>query len=155
MLHALNAFGVHLQILQSAQEEISASGTLSLSSYANVVRLIEHDIPDSVSKKQLEEVNSLSAADKTLDIAQKIDSYFSAQLQLTREPILVKMEACAEVVNQYNMNYYLGRAVAPQTVLENILRYEKTARKNLEVAHRKLTELQTARRKTESSVQVA
>jgi hypothetical protein len=114
---------------------------LSPSVCAQVIRVIRLEFPNFTPEKRLEAVNSTGGADKTTEITREIDVLWLAQLELTSERILHKIESGSSEITFINEAHFMSQAVVAQPTLDKLLRYDKAAHKALESAYSKLTEL--------------
>lgn len=111
------------------------------SAYDLVIKTIRLEFPAFTPEKQLEAVNSTDA-DKTTKLQQETDVLLLAQLRLTSERVVHKIDTCSSDIALMDKVHFTSHGVAARPTLDNILRYEKAAHKTLESSYQKLRELQ-------------
>lgn len=129
-----------ISIVQSAQREVKTTGTLSPAAYTAVLPVIEKI---QACAAQPEDGNS--------SVEPKIDDHF---LQRQRELLEMALEDRRRMIEEEFEDNQPTHALPPDSVVDDIFRYETAAQKKFDWALQKLLESQQRRRKAHAPVSV-
>jgi hypothetical protein len=135
--------GNPFSILQSAQKEIKTTGTLSSAAYAAVLAEIRKI---QACGAQPEEGISLAEP--------RIDDQFLFLLERQGKLLEMALEGGRRMIEEEGEDSSPTHALPPDSVVNDILRYETAAQKKFDWALQKLLESQQRRRKVQAPVSV-
>jgi hypothetical protein len=130
-------------IVQSAQKELKTTGTLSPATYTAVLPVIEK-IQACVAQPE----------DGDSPAEPKIDDQFLPLLERQRELLEMALKERHRMTDEEVEDSYPTHALPPDSVMNDILRYETAAQKKFDWALQKLSESQERRRKAQEPVSV-
>jgi hypothetical protein len=96
--------------LNDAEAEIVAGRNLSPSVYDAVIKAIRLEFPNFTSEKRLEAVNP-TGADKTTELTEETNVLLLAQLQLTSERVVHKIDTCSADIALINEVHFMSHGV--------------------------------------------
>ena len=131
-------------ILEEAQKEISTTGTLSAASYAAIYPML----------REIVQHRFRGAGEFYSSSEPKIDAEFIASLKASLESMIEILDkAVAEEFassQQREEDYYAENALAPEAIMNKILRYERSVQRKLDWVLQKLLESQQRRKNSQA-----
>jgi hypothetical protein len=133
-----DAFADELGVLESAEEQIRVTGTLTQGIYAQVLPMVEEE---RLSRAQS------GAGDSPIDA--KIDDEFLDCMRDRKHLVKQLVEGGWQFANQRYSDHLAYQALPPTEEMEKVLRYESRVQKQLDWALQRLLECQSRRAKNQ------